>query len=292
MVQAAVSVREQVRHLLVGAAGAHLGRVVAVEGEELLVGRAPGCGLWLNDPGISRHQARLWRRGAGYVLEDSNSANGTYVGGERISRIELSDSDVIQFGPSAVFRYSITDAQQEAMLRHLYDASVTDALTGIRNRESLDQYLRSELSYARRHDAELALLLIDIDHFKRINDTFGHQCGDKVLVELTQAISQQLRAEDMFARYGGEEFAIVLRGTELREAAMVGERVRRTVERMEPQCDGQLVPVRVSIGCATLACCAEATGAALVEEADRRLYEAKRGGRNRVVARPSDAEME
>ena len=272
------------RHLLVGAQGAQLGRVVPVQGAEFVVGRAADCALWLDDSGVSRRHARLVLSAETYTVEDLESANGTYIGGERIATRELRDGDVIQFGPAAVFRYSVADSQQEAMLQHLYEASVSDALTGIYNREHLDKQLRNELSYALRHRVQLALLMLDIDHFKRINDSYGHQAGDRVLVELVAAVGRQLRAEDTFARYGGEEFSILLRTTALAEAASVGERIRTTVEGLRVEFDRTIIKLTVSVGCASLDCCIEPTEGELIAVADRRLYRAKRTGRNCVVA--------
>ncbi|HET7542083.1 MAG TPA: FHA domain-containing protein, partial [Polyangiaceae bacterium] len=153
------------RHLLVRVRGAELGRVSRLPPEPFRVGRSQECELWLGDDGVSRKHARIVRETAGYVIEDTESANGTFVQGQRISRQLLRDGDVIQFGPTAVFRYTITDESQEGLLQQLYDASVTDALTAAHNREHFDTQLRSELSYARRHKVDVSLAFFDVDHF-------------------------------------------------------------------------------------------------------------------------------
>src|SRR6185369_11331887 len=131
--------------LLVRVRGAELGRVTQLPPERMRVGRSQDCELWLSDDGVSRRHASLVRVGNNYVIEDEGSANGTFVGGVKIERHELHDGDVIQFGPTAVFRYTLSDESQEALLRQLYDASVTDALTGAHNREHFDTQLRAEL---------------------------------------------------------------------------------------------------------------------------------------------------
>jgi two-component system, cell cycle response regulator len=238
----------------------------------------------LGDGGVSRAHARfVWESGA-YVLEDLGSANGTYVNGERKTRTQVEDGDVLQFGPSAVFRYSVTDADQEAMLQQLYDASVTDSLTGAFNREHFDNRLDSEISFSKRHETPLSLLLLDIDLFKQVNDTYGHQAGDAVLVEMSGAISSNLRAEDVLARYGGEEFAVILRGIDVEDAYHVGERFRVLVESLLVEFGDRAIRITVSVGVASLQCCGEgADAAALIAAADRRLYAAKRGGRNQVI---------
>jgi diguanylate cyclase (GGDEF)-like protein len=183
-----------------------------------------------------------------------------------------------------VFRYTITDESQEALLQQLYDASVTDALTGAHNREHLDTQLRSELSFARRHKADVSLAFFDVDHFKKVNDTYGHQGGDAVLVSLANAIRGMIRNEDVFARYGGEEFALILRGIDGNGAAIVGERLRERVEAMRVNFEGRVLTVTVSVGCASFAELDEKTPEALVSTADKRLYAAKHAGRNRVIA--------
>jgi two-component system, cell cycle response regulator len=160
---------------------------------------------------------------------------------------------------------------------------VRDPLTGAFNRRHFSERLESELAYAKRHAADLSLLLLDIDYFKKINDQYGHLEGDRVLRELTRACHQGLRTEDMFARYGGEEFAILLRGVPLGGASRAGERLRVAIAEQVFVGDPPL-SVSVSIGCASISCIPDATSGALIHIADQRLYEAKQAGRGRVVA--------
>jgi len=273
------------RYLLVRIGGDEIGQVVNLEEAELTIGRQPTSGLILTDPGISRQHARIVWQDQTHVLEDLGSANGTYVERERITHRALRDGDVIQLGPNILFRYSVTDSNQEAMLQHLYRTSVTDALTEARNREYFDTRLMTEFAYARRHDVELSLLMIDLDHFKRINDEYGHQVGDLVLRELSQAIQRGLRSEDVFCRYGGEEFSVILRTTDEAQSESVAERVREAVESLTIDTGDAKIRVTISVGCATLSSLAEPSTEELVREADRCLYQAKRSGRNRVVGR-------
>ncbi len=272
------------RHLLVRVRGAQLGRVTRLPLTPMRIGRAQDCELWLADDGVSRRHARIFAEDMHYVIEDTQSANGTFIGGQRIEHQILRDGDMVQFGPQAVFRYSITDESQEALLRQLYDASVTDALTGAANREHFDAQLRAELSYARRHKTDLSLVLFDVDHFKKVNDTYGHPVGDQVLVQIANTVRREVRNEDVFARYGGEEFALVLRGIDIAGARAVGERLRVKVSQFRIPLENGDFGVTISIGCASLATLADQTPEALILASDQRLYAAKRGGRNRVVA--------
>jgi len=272
------------RHLLIRVHGAQLGQVVRLEERMVRVGRQQDCDVWLDDGGISRRHAQIAPGGGGYVLEDLQSANGTFVHGQRVERHTLKDGDVIQFGPTVVMRYSIVDFEQEELLRQLYAASVTDSLTGAFNREHFETRLSGELSYARRHKSEVSLLMIDIDHFKHVNDTYGHPAGDAVLVAVAGAVRRTLRSEDVFARYGGEEFAIILRNIDLAGAARAGERVRQAIAKLRVASDGQTLQVTASIGCAAFSETPDNTQEGLIGAADRRLYAAKHAGRNRVVA--------
>jgi diguanylate cyclase (GGDEF)-like protein len=272
------------RHLLIRARGAQLGQVLKLGTQPHRVGRANECEVWLSDDGVSRKHASILFEDGVYVIEDSGSANGTFVGGQKVDRAILRDGDLIQFGPQAVFRYSQADEGQEQLLRQLYEASVTDALTGANNREHFDNQLRMELSYARRHATDLALVMFDVDHFKRVNDTYGHPVGDEVLVEISKAARRLIRNEDVFARYGGEEFALILRGIALDGAKAVGERLRERIASLSIETDKGQVTVTVSVGCASFVTATEQTAEAMVQTADKRLYLAKHGGRNRVVA--------
>lgn len=272
------------RFLLVRVKGAELGRVSRLLPEQFRIGRSPECQLWLNDDGVSRKHARIVLEGTTHLIEDTESANGTFVQGLRVSRQALRDGDVIQFGPTAVFRYTVTDESQEALLQQLYDASVTDALTGANNREHFDTQLRSELSYARRHKAQVSLAFFDVDHFKQVNDTHGHQAGDAVLSALSDTIRNMIRSEDVFARYGGEEFALILRGIDGVGAHSVGERLRERIAAMRVPFEGKELSVTVSVGCSSCAELEDKTPEGLVSYADRRLYIAKHAGRNRVIS--------
>lgn len=272
------------QYLLVQVRGSELGRVRELLGDDLLIGRHNEAEVWIGDDGVSRRHARLVRQGEAYVIEDLGSANGTYVQGERVERRVLRDGDQVQLGPTAIFRYSVTDNDQRALLEQLYSASVTDALTGARNREYLESLLVSELSYAKRHGLDLSFVMFDLDHFKKVNDTHGHPAGDAVLVAVANAVRGELRAEDMLCRYGGEEFAIVLRGIDLLGASKMAERIRVTVATLDIEHEGKVLRATMSVGCSTRSELEEPTREDLIAVADRRLYEAKHSGRNRVVS--------
>ena len=179
---------------------------------------------------------------------------------------------------------SRTHAELAAAHRRLAAKARLDEMTGMLNRETFF----AALDGTRRKTDRGALLIIDADHFKRINDNFGHLTGDEALLAISSAITRSVRQGDVLGRIGGEEFAAFLVGADQDETHRVAERIRRAVEmiRFRPEREGTL-PLTVSIGGAT--CTTGATVSDLMRAADRRLYEAKRSGRNRTVIEPTQA---
>jgi diguanylate cyclase (GGDEF)-like protein len=173
------------------------------------------------------------------------------------------------------------------MLKYI---GLTDALTGVYNRRYMDRRLAEEVARARRQSYRLSCMYIDVDHFKRVNDEFGHQAGDDVLREVASRIKAELRMSDALGRFGGEEFVVLLIDADLESASMVAHRIRASVaDQAFLLPDGQALPVTVSIGVAALEDfdrehAIEEVATALVGQADGALYEAKQQGRNRVVA--------
>jgi diguanylate cyclase (GGDEF)-like protein len=272
------------RAVLLRMDGVLAGQLHVVGKSTFRIGRHPKNDLRADDTGISRFHACIEWEADGHVIEDLDSRNGTFVGGSAVTKRRLVDGDWIQLGPRVGFRYSITDATQEELLQRLFESSTRDALTGTYNRKHFEERLNAEVAYGLRHNTEIALVLFDIDHFKRINDTHGHQIGDVVLRQVATTAARRLRTEDVLARFGGEEFAVILRGTSRLGAGLVAERLRALVAALPAIVDGKPIPVTVSAGCASLECCAGRSPHELVAAADRRLYLAKRQGRNRVVA--------
>lgn len=167
--------------------------------------------------------------------------------------------------------------------RRLAELSATDQLTGLKNRRHLDALLHEEFQRCFRYGRPIALLLLDIDHFKRFNDSYGHVVGDECLRAVAGALRQAVRAEvDRLARYGGEEFCVVLPETDAEGARVVAERIRVAVESLQFRVGGELVPVTVSVGVAAMVPAGVEEAQLLVLTTDKALYEAKAAGRNRV----------
>lgn len=272
------------RAMLLRMDGVGAGQVVSVAHTPFTMGRHATNALPIDDDSISRFHARFVCEGPKYFVEDLGSRNGTFIQGKRVMRAEIKDDDWVQFGARVAFRFTLTDSRQEGLLRKLYESSTRDALTGAYNRRHFDDRLRAEIAFAVRHTTDCALILLDLDHFKRVNDTYGHQAGDEVLRHLGAVALRALRTEDVFARFGGEEFAVIVRGASTRGASRLAERLRESLAQKVPVFEGREIPVTLSAGCAALSCCKAPSPDEVVSVADRRLYAAKQAGRNRVVA--------
>ncbi|WP_213939907.1 GGDEF domain-containing protein [Pseudomonas sp. dw_612] len=167
------------------------------------------------------------------------------------------------------------------LYRAATQSALRDPLTDTGNRVAMDQTLQREIEMSRRHLQPLSLLMLDIDHFKRVNDSHGHSAGDEVLKAVAASIKGQLRNVDMVFRFGGEEFLILLSNTTREAAAMVGERLRFAAQAQEYRADGQSIELTVSLGCSTLL--PGESAESLLRRADSALYVAKREGRNRLA---------
>lgn len=253
------------------------------------IGRDPELALSVQDPGVSRHHARLEREAGGrYSIRDLDSRYGVYVEGERITRKVLADGDRIQLSADTVIRVRYQDARETEILERLQEAVVRDALTGVYNRRYFVERFEQEFGFARRHGAPLTMLMIDIDFFKEINDTRGHQVGDLVLRGVGRSLHAAVRVEDLVARYGGDEFVILSRGHDAGDGEAFGQRLLRTVRERPVRIGPEPFPVTLSIGIATYHRGDPEGMMQLIARADSALYEAKRRGRNQVAVWKSE----
>jgi diguanylate cyclase (GGDEF)-like protein len=270
--------------------GIAAGRVVALDGkDQFVIGRGRRADIRIEDPGVSREHCRLVCKQDRFFLQDLSSRNGTVLNGDRIMCVPLHPGDRVQLGPNTVVQLGVFDETEDALARSLYEASTRDPLTRTFNRRYFAQRLDVEMAYARRHKTRLTVMLLDLDHFKNVNDSFGHAAGDVLLRTTAQAMGECIRSEDLLARFGGEEFALLVRETSLPFAQLCAERIRVRIAQARVPYRDVVLNATVSVGIAELAECAiDASGDEFVRLADTRLYRAKQQGRNRVVA---DAEI-
>jgi diguanylate cyclase (GGDEF)-like protein len=276
---------ERDRPYLIVLAGPNVGEMYPVEGAESFVGRGDKATIRLRDDSISRKHVRIVVDGHDVRIEDLDSANGTVLNGARVTVAPLRDGDKIQLGATTILKFTYHDKLEESFQRQMYDAALRDPLTKIFNKKHMLDRLTAELAFARRHQVPLALSMLDIDHFKNVNDTWGHLAGDHVLAKVASTVQAVLRTEDIFARYGGEEFAFLCRSATPVDAGIVAERIRATVEKTSFAHEGRPISLTVSLGVTGYPTVPANTPAELVGAADAALYEAKRTGRNRVIVK-------
>lgn len=288
-------------------------------GVTYIIGRGTGCDIQLPDISVSRRHAQLWSEDDEYFIEDLGSTNGTYVNGELVSRRKLRGGDKVRVGRLHVeFQIRDDESGSETLApsdtvvlegeiaelvrqvndpdvakriaglqsfltrskRRLSDLAFHDHLTGLYNRRSFDARLRDEVDRVRRYGRSFTLLIIDIDHFKKCNDQYGHQKGDEVLQGVARIVLSSIRRSDFAARYGGEELVVILPETPQEKGVRAAEKVRTAVE--EHSRSYTEIDITVSVGGA---CCEQehCDAARVVSSADEALYEAKQGGRNQIA---------
>lgn len=261
--------------------GEDLGRKYDLAPGKTIIGRSSKSDIQIDHDSVSRQHVRLVVDDARVEIEDLGSTNGTFLNDEALEgQVALRTNDLIKVGRT-VFKFIAHNNIEAAYHDEIYRLTTVDGLTQVNNRRFFDESIERELSRCRRYGRTLSLVLIDVDHFKKINDTFGHLAGDAVLKEVASAIRKRIRKEDLLARYGGEEFAVLTPEVDLKGALSMAEKVRKVIEKHEFSFDGEVIPVTISCGVATLGKKGD-TAPALVQRADEKLYEAKEGGRNQV----------
>lgn len=259
-----------------------MGKRFVLDGDVVRVGRGTDNQIVLDSDAVSRRHAHFDARGAQWVVADDGSTNGTYCNDEQVRReVALRNGDRVKIG-STIFKYLSGEDVEAQYHEEIYRLTIVDGLTQIHNKRYLSEALERELIRARRHGRDLSILMFDIDHFKRINDSYGHAAGDTILHKVATILAGQVRRVDLAARYGGEEFAVVLEDTDRSGALVMGERIRAAVSALELGDMGIASPVTVSVGIASIPTDCADTDSLLVT-ADEALYQAKRDGRNRCV---------
>lgn len=257
------------------------GKRYVLGSEALTVGRGTENRIVLDNDSVSRRHCRVEKRNSQWYVVDLDSTNGTYVNDEQVTEYAMRRGDQVKIGDTIVKYLSGQDLEAQYH-ETIYKMTIVDGLTGIHNKRYLMETLEREIPRARRHQRPLSVVMFDIDHFKQVNDNYGHLAGDYVLKELANLVKSRLRPDDVLGRYGGEEFAAILPETSSPGAASIAEDLRRRIEERRFVFEGEHIPVTVSLGCAELM--GDMDVLAILKAADEKLYEAKRSGRNRVCA--------
>lgn len=292
------------RPVLVSLRGELMAVPIPLERDQVIIGRAIEADVRLNDSRASRLHARISTEldaasnTTSCRIADLGSTNGTLVNGARITEVTLNDGDKIVIGDH-LFRFDLLDEIDREFQQQIHRLIAHDELTGLLTSKSFFSELRREAARAEAESRPFCVLMMDLDHFKEVNDTYGHLVGSKTLEETGRVIKEALRAGDVASRFGGEEFAAFLLDANYAQGLVAAERVRGAMaehrfpvaRRDDP--DGETIHhITISIGVAAFP--DDATDPIhLVELADSALYRAKRSGRNRICAyRPSLAVTE
>jgi diguanylate cyclase (GGDEF)-like protein len=269
------------RFVLVGLSGPAEGQEIELGHHQTVIGRSSACDLRILDDHLSRRHVRFTvvpderRRGRTMaLLEDLASRNGVHVDGQRITKIVLAGGEKILIGRSILRldRRDNLDIAHAAVQRAQWQR---DPLTGLGNRQALDEAF-ARVERAREFEGHhYAVFVVDLDHFKQVNDRFGHAGGDAALRCAARTLRDGLRTTDVAFRMGGEEFVAILPHASVAEAHVVAERIRAAIESTPIPFEGAIIVVTASVGVA-------AGGTHAIEDADRAMYNAKRAGRNRV----------
>jgi two-component system cell cycle response regulator len=275
--------------------GLDLGKRYALDHASITIGRSSKNDIQIDEDSISRNHAMLVNNGTGYVARDLGSTNGTYVNDIQIKEQNLADGNQIRVGRT-IFKFLMGTSIENAYHEEIYRLTTQDSLTQVFNKRYLLENLEREMSRALRYGRKMAMIIFDIDHFKRVNDEYGHLTGDFVLKQVATRIKDHIRRDDIFARYGGEEFVILLPELSKPDAAILAEKIRALVAAEDFTFDQTKIPITISLGITDLdeymalapielktEDQIEANTQALIKIADDRLLEAKRRGRNCVI---------
>jgi diguanylate cyclase (GGDEF)-like protein len=267
---------------LVAIHGPQLGKKFILEEEEFTIGRDVKNNIVVDLDNVSRRHAKITTKGGRSFVMDLGSTNGTYLNdGEVLEEMPLRTGDYVKVGGS-IFKFLSGGNIESLYYEEIYQLTIVDGLTQIHNKRYFLEYLEREMGRSHRYNRALSLIMFDIDHFKKINDSNGHLAGDYVLRELCGVIKGRIRREECFARYGGEEFAAVMPEAGPDNARKFAEKVRRMVEDHVFVFEDKKIEVTISLGVADM------TGdmtepLQFIKIADANLYRAKKGGRNCVV---------
>lgn len=262
--------------------GPLIARRFPLEFDEMTVGRSEDADIRVNDDSASRIHARFVVDNGHVTVFDLDSTNGVFVNDCQVKQLGLRDGDFVQVGET-IFKFLSGSNVEAKYHQEMYSLTTLDGLTKAYNRRYFLEALEREIMRSRRYERPLCLGLIDIDHFKNINDTWGHLAGDQVLRDMCRIILDAIRKEDIFARYGGEEFALLLPEIGLDGARTLCERLRESISCAVFEYKDDRIPVTISCGiAATPTNGTRIVSEQLIERADAKLYEAKGSGRNLI----------
>jgi len=265
-------------------AGDLFGKMINLEEKKrVLFGRGSECDVVIDNQSLSRKHCVVRNEKGFITIEDLNSTNGTFIDGVKITHAELKSGQRVFLGDVCAFKFAYQDDIDLDLNRLIFEKAIKDRLTGIYNRTYFDELLKKEFAFHKRAKLPMSLIFIDLDDFKKVNDTFGHLCGDEILKKVASTVKANVRESDYFCRYGGEEFVIILKNTPFEKAMKKAESLRKLIEGIETLCNSKQITVSASFGVATLENNNFPNEKRLLAEADAAMYRAKELGKNTVI---------
>jgi two-component system cell cycle response regulator len=262
--------------------GGAAGKKFILSSKMSIIGRkADKVQVWIDDVSVSREHCQVELNGTQTIVTDLGSLNHTFVNDKQVdSSAELNHGDMLRVG-NVRLRYFAHGSADQLLFDRIYRMAVQDRMLEIFRRDYLLEKLEEEFRIARGSGGDFSLAFLDLDKFKSVNDTYGHDAGDLVLKEVCKTIKATIKPTDVFGRYGGEEFCLLMPNRDIDEAFAFSEKIRLAVQATRIEYEGTPIPVTVSIGVAALDA-SMAGSADLIRVADGLVYESKSGGRNRV----------
>jgi len=247
------------------------------------VGRSDPADIIVDDKLISRQHFSVSCCNDTFRIEDLHSTNGTYIEGKKLDTLSIPAGCLIQAGKTVFCPAFKTDAEINSE-KELFQSAVSDSLTGIANQKWFRKRANEEFQFAKSKGLPLSIAMIDIDFFKKINDTYGHPSGDSVIKEIVEIVKKECRDDDKLGRYGGEEFILLLKGIDGDNAQRVCGRIRENIEKHSFAVTAETIQVTVSIGLCSMHGSEISDLESAIRDADTALYRAKESGRNKVCS--------
>lgn len=262
--------------------GGAAGKKFILLSKSSIIGRkADKVQVWIDDGSVSREHCQVDLNGTQAVVTDLGSLNHTFVNDKQVTQsAELNHGDMLRVG-NVRLRYFAHGSADQLLFDRIYRMAVQDRMLEVFRRDYLLEKLEEEFRIAKSAGGDLALAFLDLDKFKLVNDTYGHDAGDLVLKEVCKLIKSIIKPTDVFGRYGGEEFCLLMPNSNIDEAAAFSESLREAVQGLRIDYEGTVIPITVSIGVAALDS-SMAVALDIIRVADGLVYESKHGGRNRV----------
>jgi diguanylate cyclase (GGDEF)-like protein len=265
--------------------GTDVGNKILLNKDEMTIGRAKDVDMCLTQGNVSRIHAVIQRLDdQQFLLSDKDSTNGTSVNAKSIKSVLLKDLDVISIGDSKL-KFIASDSPEQAYYDKMYRRVHLDKVLRIYNKYYFLSKLEEEIIHCQHYGSQLSLVFLNADHFKQLNDSYGHLAGDAALIQLAEICKEHIRETDILCRYGVEEFAIIIPHTDQQQAYLLSEAIRELVAKTPVNYADAAINMTVSIGITSYdpQNTQSITKGLLIAQADKALYQAKHSGRNKVI---------